>query len=290
MEHIRSRLVFDSRQRSGIVVLVLLICAGLAAYHFLDFSEEDLLDISSPEIVSLRQAVDSLRALETEKKKPKRYPFNPNYLTDFKAYTLGMTPVEFDRLTHYRNKGKWINSASDFQKVTGVSDSLLDSIQPYFKFPEWVTQKRSYTRKMTEVSPRKPLKKKDLNTATAEELRVVYGIGAALGERIVKYRNRLGGFTHESQLYDVYGLSEEVVARTLEYFEVSNPMPIAKMNINRASASDIATIPGVSFELAQKIWNRRRDLQRVDSLAQLGKIEGLSERKLQLIALYLSTD
>ena len=36
-------------------------------------------------------------------------------------------------------QNKWINSSKQFQEVTKVSDSLLNAISQYFKFPEWIT-------------------------------------------------------------------------------------------------------------------------------------------------------
>ena len=47
-----------------------------------------------------------------------------------------MSSEEIDRLLDYRKQNKWINSKEDFKKVTKVSDSFLDQISSYFKFPE----------------------------------------------------------------------------------------------------------------------------------------------------------
>ena len=46
----------------------------------------------------------------------------------------------------------------------------------------------------------------DLNTATATELQDVKGIGPVLSNRIVKFRNRLGGFSGNEQLIEVLEL------------------------------------------------------------------------------------
>jgi hypothetical protein len=52
------------------------------------------------------------------------YPFNPNFITDFKGYKLGMSVQEID-LLEYRKGNKYVNSPKEFQAVTQVSDSLL---------------------------------------------------------------------------------------------------------------------------------------------------------------------
>ena len=292
---LKSHFTFSKQQRSGILLLLLLIVSLLCVYWFVDFSEEDTLDISSSEIVSMQKEIDSLRTVEIENKKPKKYPFNPNFITDYKGYTLGMTNEEIDRLLQYRKGGKWINSAADFKKVTGVSDSLLNALSPYFKFPDWVNNPKPRS-DFKDYKNKKGFNEKtfsqkiDLNIATEEQLQQVSGIGAALSKRIILYREKLGGFSHDVQLYSVYGLEPSVVQRTLNLFTVKTPKQITKINVNTASASDISTVPGISFEMAKKIWEFRRLREKVTTTEELAKIEGMTERKLQLIQLYLSVE
>ena len=291
----KSHFTFKKQQRSGILLLLLLIVSLLCVYWFVDFSEEDILDISSPEVVMIQKEIDSLRLIEIEKRKPKTHPFNPNFITDYKGYTLGMSNEEIDRLLKFRENGKWINSTAEFQTVTGVSDSLLAALSPYFKFPDWVNnpqQNKSFKAENNNKGfSEKPFSQKtDLNKATEDQFKEVSGIGDALSKRIVAYREKLGGFSDDSQLYEVYGLNEEVVKRTLNIFTVKTSKEIVKININTASASDISTIPGMSFEMAKRIWEYRILRGKLESFDDLIKIEGMTERKLQLIQLYLSAD
>lgn len=289
---IKSHFTFSKQQRSGILLLLLLIVSLLCVYWFIDFSEEDTLDTSSAEIVSIQNELDSLRLIAIENRKPKKYPFNPNFITDYKGYTLGMTNEEIDRLLQYRKEDKWINSEADFKRVTGVSDSLLNELSPYFKFPDWVTNPKPKTNfkdyKSEKGFTNKSFAQKiDLNKVTEEQLQQVSGIGAALSKRIISYREKLSGFSNDNQLYDVYGLNAEVVQRTLNLFTVKSPKEIVKLNVNKASASDIATIPGITFEMAKTIWEFRKLREKITSIQELEKIEGMTERKLQLILLYL---
>ncbi len=291
MENFKSYFVFNQQQRNGILFLILLIAGLLGVYYFMDFSEEDILDTTSPEIIAIKKEIDSLRNVEIASRKPKKYPFNPNFITDFKGYTLGMSPEEIDRLMKYRTDNKWINSAKDFKRVTQVSDSLLKEISPFFKFPDWVTNPKPKKKNKYKGFIDKPFAQKtDLNKATEEELQIVSGIGVALSKRIITYREKLGGFSADSQLYNVYGLDDQVTQRTLNEFTVKTPKEIHKMNLNRVSASDIATIPGISFELAKKIWEYRVLRERVEDFSELEKIEGMTQRKLVGIQLYLTLE
>ncbi len=292
MENFKSHFVFNRSQRNGILFLLLLISGLLYVFVFVDFSEENMLDTTSPEIIEIQKELDSLRVIEIASRKPKKYPFNPNFITDFKGYTLGMSPEEIDRLKRFREQDQWINSIKDFQKVTKVSDSLLNEISPYFKFPDWVINpkpKKNYN-KNKGCKKKSFLQKVDLNIATLEQLQQVSGIGEALSKRIISYKEKLGGYSDDTQLYNVYGLNPQVVNRVLNEFTVKTPKEIIKMNLNAISASDIATIPGISFELAKKIWEFRILNEGITDFSELEKIDGMTQRKLKGIQLYLTLD
>jgi DNA uptake protein ComE-like DNA-binding protein len=293
MNLLKSHFVFNRSQRGGIFLLTLLIVVLLLVNYYYDFKNPVLIDVTSSEVIALQKEVDSIRLVEIEARKPKRYPFNPNYMTDFKAYTLGLSPKEFDRLKYFRSKSQWINSAAEFKRVTKVSDSVLAEISPLFKFPDWVTnpkprsksyKKRSSTNGYTELTFAQKI---DLNLATIDQLQMVSGIGEALSGRVISYREKLGGFSADIQLYSVWGLRGDVVKRILNVCTVKTPKLIKRMDVNTASASDIATIPGVSFDLAKQIWEFVKLRERIESVSELEKIEGLSEVKLNLIQLYL---
>jgi len=291
MKHIKSHFRFTKGQRNGIFLLVLIIIVIQVVYMFVEFPSKEITS-NKTELAKFQNEIDSLKLVEVENNKPKIFPFNPNYITDYKGYTLGMSSEEIDRLLHYREQDKWINSTKQFQQVTKVSDSLLAEISPYFKFPEWVTNRKKSGKNYVNKYGKELdfSEKKDLNTATATQLEEIYGVGKTLSKRIVAYRNKIGGFATEEHLFEVYGLKEEVIERIKDRFAVKTKIDNVKMNINEVSASDIATIPGISFEKAKKIWEFVRVREGLENLSELEKIEGISARELRLIRLYLSTE
>tara|TARA_R110000787_G_scaffold89678_6_gene189687 strand:- start:4571 stop:5446 length:876 start_codon:yes stop_codon:yes gene_type:complete len=291
MDEIKSHFVFNKSQRNGILLLILLISSFLVINYYVDFSEENIMDTASEEIIAIQKQLDSLRTIEIASRKPKIFPFNPNFITDFKGYTLGMSTEEIDRLLAFRKENKWINSIKEFKKVTKVSDSLLNKISPYFKFPDWISNPKHKIKYAKRGFKEKTFEQKvDLNTATQEQLEEVNGIGKAFSKRIVDYRNKLGGFTDDIQLYQVYGLDYQVTNRVLNEFTVKTPKEIVKMNLNSISASDIATIPGISFDLAKLIWEYRILNEQIESFSGIENIEGLTKRKLKGIQLYLKLE
>ncbi|RIA10401.1 competence ComEA-like helix-hairpin-helix protein [Flavobacteriaceae bacterium MAR_2010_72] len=288
----KSHLTFTKQQRSGIFIFLLLIIAFQCIYFFVDFTEGNIY-LDEDEISKFEREIDSLRLVEHQKNKPIIYPFNPNYITDYKGYTLGMSNEEIDRLLSFRAQDKWVNSAQEFQNVTKVSDSFLAIISPYFQFPEWITNPKSGTSnyKIKNFESKTFAQKQDLNSATAEQLQKINGIGEALSDRIIKYRNKFnGGFIADIQLQDVYGLSPEVIERILNEFTVKTPRAIEKLNLNTATANQLVTIQYIDYEIAHHIIERRTLIEGYKSLDDLLKVKNFPVNKIEIIKLYLTLE
>jgi len=295
MKIFKSHFWYNKGQRNGIFFLVLLIIALQAIYVFADFSSNKATDINTSELTAFQRQIDSLKLIEIEKRKPKVYRFNPNYITDFKGARLGMSVDEIDRLLLFRKQGKFINSAREFQQVTKISDSLLNVISPLFKFPDWLQEanKRNSTKKgiqpVKKFAEQKPqvISTTDVNLATADDFRTIKGIGEKLSKRIVKYRKRLQGFTFKEQLYEVWGVDKELADRVLETFSVISKPDIKKININTASFKEVLSNPYIDYDLCKKIFAYRDEIVEFQSLEELRNINNFPLDKYSRITLYL---
>lgn len=266
--------------------MVLIIIVLQLIYFFVDFSSEALPAEGKDEIEHFQQKIDSMKLAAAKKDTLKLLPYNPNFTTDYKGYVLGMSTEEIDRLQTYRKQGKWVNSAEDFQQVTGVSDSLLQAISPYFKFPDWTKQKKEQVKEkivVAEIS-----EKQDLNSATAEDLRQISGIGEVLSQRIVNYRAKIGGFLDEIQLKDIYGLNAELRNKIAAKFAVVQKPQVQLLNINEAGVLPLSEVPYFNYELAREIVNYRELHEGISSFEELAKIEGFPSDKIERIQLYLT--
>ena len=289
MKNFKSHFTFSKEQRNGIFLLLVLIVVFQCFYFFVEFPAEDTSG-NKEALSEFIKEIDSLRLVQLEKNKPKTYPFNPNYITDFKGATLGMTNEEIDRLIAFRKQNKWINSSKQFQEVTKVSDSLLNAISTYFKFPEWITNPKPKNNAVYiyNSKPKTFAQKQDLNTATAQQLQKVNGVGKVFSDRIIKYRNKFkGGFIADVQLLDVYGLTSEVIEKITNQFTVKTPKTIQQININAATIGDLVTVPHIDYDLAHNIIEQRQLREGYNSIDELTKVKDFPVNKIKIIELYL---
>ncbi len=231
--------------------------------------------------------MDSLKNVEIRSRTPKIYPFNPNFITDFKGHQLGMSTNEIDKLLVFRAQGKFINSTKQFQEITGINDSLLAVISPYFKFPDWIASGKNTEKQYSKSKIDKSIVKKDINAASAEDLKMINGIGEKLAKRIIDYRIKLQGFSFNDQIFEVWALDKEVAEKVLLYFEVTKQPTIQKINVNTATFKEVLAIVYLDYELTKKIFNYKNQVAEIQSIEELKKIDGFPLERFSRIALYL---
>ena len=281
---------FSQSQKIAVFLLFVLIIAFQMVYFFVDFSSFSKESPDKEKWLSLQTQIDSMKQ-EKQNYVSKVYPFNPNFITDFKGYKLGMSVREIDRLLAFRKENKYVNSAEEFQNVTKVSDSLLSVISPYFKFPDWVNNKKEF--KNYKEYPNTAFAKKekviiiDINKATKEDLVKIYGIGEAISVRILRQKESFGAFVSMEQLKEVWGLSPEVIENLNTHFKILALPDIKKIDINNASIKELAQFPYFNYQIAKQIVTYRSMNGDFKNVADLTKIKGLSIDKANIIALYL---
>ncbi|MGG5505491.1 MULTISPECIES: ComEA family DNA-binding protein [unclassified Myroides] len=284
---------YTQSQKRGFMAL--LICVLLihvilcwVAYDQSQVQPQD--GITSKELRELQAEVDCLR-LQALTKKDTIYPFNPNYITDFKGYVLELSVEEIDRLLAFRKKQQYVNSKEDFQRITAVSDEWIAKYSPYFVFHSSSSTSRQQKSKsypqVTRETKSKPIVLQDINQATQQRLQEIYGIGPVLAKRIIEDRDRWGGYVHQDQLKWVYGLSEEVIEKLGEYYAVLSPPTIKQIDLNEAGVNELKNIPYLNYYLAREIVKYRSLHGDFVNKEQLREIEKIPLDKIHIISLYL---
>lgn len=287
---------FSKGHYFGIAILLALIgLMQLSFYWFNNQPSSDKIMISQEEKNWLLQQnnVDSLKEVNKENAN-KIYPFNPNFISDYKGYKLGMTVEQIDKLHNLRKQNKYVNSKAEFQKLTGVSNEWMKKYAPYFKFPDWVTNKSAKKFSSNFENKYQKFEKKetkivvqDINTANQTELEKVYMIGEKLALKIIAEREKFGGFANMEQLGFIWGISPEAIADLNKRFQIKSTANLKKIKINELPIKELQQFPYFNYYIAKNIVTYRSMNGEIKNIDDLTNIKQFPVEKLKIIAVYL---
>ena len=291
---------FSKGHYFGIAILLALIGLMQVCFYWLDKSTSpNEINITSDEKKWLLQqnGIDSLKEV-TQENAAKIYPFNPNFISDYKGYKYGMTLTQIDKLHNLRKQNKYVNSKEEFQKLTGVSNDWMKQYAPYFKFPDWVTNKtdnkfqsnyqnkypnnyQKFEKKETKIIVQ------DINTANQVELEKVYMIGEKLALKIIAEREKFGGFAHMEQISFIWGISPEAIEDLNKRFEVKTIGNSKKIKINELPIKELQQFPYFNYTIAKNIVTYRSMNGDFKNIEDLTNVKQFPVEKLKIIAVYL---
>jgi competence ComEA-like helix-hairpin-helix protein len=107
-------------------------------------------------------------------------------------------------------------------------------------------------------------KKLDVNQADSTSLEALPGIGEKLSSRIVRYRDRLGGFITVDQLKEVYGLSDSTFLLVRKFLYVADGYIPSQIAVNQATYADFRRHPYISAAFLKALLAYRKSHLKVD--------------------------
>lgn len=222
----------------------------------------------------------------------KLFVFNPNEITQHEFKALGFSEKLATRVINYRNKGGKFKIKADLLKLYGMDSVLYTKLIPYIDLPE-TYEKPKFEKKEYADRP-KYVKEKaatfNLNDADTSQLEKIYGIGSKLALRIVKYRDKLGGFVSQNQLKEVYGLDTAVVKKIGEASYLPDPPGVKKINLNTADEQILAAHPYFGRKIASAIVAYRFQHGNFKSVDDLSKISLIDKNNLGRLFPYVTVD
>lgn len=218
-----------------------------------------------------------------------RVEFDPNTSTNTELIALGFSPKLANQLISYRSKGGKFRIKQDLLKLYGMDPEFYRQLEPYIVIVQSenhadakpVYERRNVTRTVERF---------DLNLADTTQLKSIYGIGNVLSVRIVKYRDALGGFRSQTQLFEVFGLDSLVVERLVEQSFIESDFIPEKININEAEEAQLAAHPYISKSMARSIVTYRFQHGKYRSVDELSNVILLSAESYQKVKPYLSIE
>jgi competence protein ComEA len=200
---------------------------------------------------------------------------------------LGLPKTVINRILKYRQNGGRFKVKADFKKIYGVDSMLWNAIHTRLELPDSIMRQGFTAGQRAAVASEIITVKTDLNVADSAALKKIYGIGNTLAGRIVRYRDRLGGFVSINQLYEVYRLDSNVVEEMRNRYFVTPDFEPRKLNINTESRGALATHPYISNQVAAAIVAYRFQHGKFESMADLRKVMPLDSITLRKLTPYL---
>jgi DNA uptake protein ComE-like DNA-binding protein len=226
---------------------------------------------------------------ESSTKKAERFPFDPNTVDSVQLLRLGLKPWQVRNIYKYRASGGIYRTKEDFAQLYGLTLKEYRELEPYIRISDdyqpaakFIRSERA--RRDTLLYPKKIAEGEtiDLTTADTSQLRRVPGIGVYYAHEIVKYRKRLGGFSHVDQLDEIDNFPEA----SKKYFSISR-QPMLRLNLNKLTLNELKQHPYIQYYQARAIVDYRRQKRKLQSLDDLRFLHEFSEDDIRRLAPYV---
>lgn len=290
---------FSAGEARGFALLLILMLGLLIFPLWLNF----LLPTNKiePQLLRNQPQQNSNSFSNNRKFKPSDVSFrgkiNLNLSNSDSLVLIGMPPFLAQRIENYRAKGGYFKSVEDLKKIYGVTQSIFDKVKNQLFVEDLKTQtgdigislpqKPNYKYPYPYFPPQKrAFTLVELNQADTLELELLPEIGPATAKRIVDYRQRLGGFIHPNQIYEIWGIDSFRISKAWPYM-VLKPIDPQKIKINSSNIEALKKHPYGGYRTFKLIDNFRRQKGPIENFEQLFQIKGLDSIDLLRLKPYL---
>ncbi len=289
---------FTRREQRGLAVLLILLALLVAATSINPFSSQNLQQPPP----SFAAEVDSFLATPPSSNPTYTKPstsaiahnpisavklanFDPNTLSPEELESLGLSKYVVKAIVNYRKAGGRFYKKEDLKKIYSLKPADYSRLEPYISITQ--TQK---TRKDTIYPPKftKPGNLViELNSADSASLTQLQGIGPSFASRIIKFRNKLGGFYQKQQLLEVYGFDAERLNK-IENQLIIDSTKINKIDLNQVTFKNLLKHPYFEFHMVKAIVTYRQLQGGFKNIDDLLAIELMYSELYQKIRPYVS--
>ena len=268
---------FTRKERIGIIMLVVLIGICTAIPYF--FSSVTGPDKAAVEAFNAQKAQLERSGRETaiQKSHGENYAqktayhnahvdrpvalftFDPNTLNDEGWKKLRLNNRTIHTIQNYVAHGGRFHKPTDLQKVYGLKPEDYNRLLPYVQITSAESEKKSFAfpAKPKEKYVKAPPPVIDINLADTSAFIALPGIGSKLANRIINFRDKLGGFYSIDQVAETYGLPDSTFQLIKPRLQCETAA-IRKININTADAATLKQHPYIKWNIANAIVQFRQ--------------------------------
>ncbi len=305
---VRDYFTFSRKDRQGVTVLVILIAIVLLLPLLFPYlrKQANIDQKAVMERVNQLNAVSSdsfypatpnnkVSQNETERNENvKLFNFDPNTISAEDWIRLGVKEKTAFTIIKYREKGGRFHVPQDLYKIYTLPRKDADRLIPFVRISEAKAGKErvSYPEPEKKEFTYKPKAEKvlahlDINLADTNQWKSLPGIGSKLANRIVNFREKLGGFVSIDQVGETRFLPDSTFQKIKQFLDLSE-VKIATLNINEATVDELNAHPYLSRQVANAIVQYRNQHGNFKRLEDLKKIKIIDEELYNKISSYLS--
>lgn len=236
---------------------------------------------------------DHPQATYTSKTKGELFYFDPNTISADGWKKLGLRDKTINTIINFRNKGGKFRQPADIKKIWGLFPDEAERLLPYINIAalEETASQKNYSNDLS--SPKNYENKKkytpvNINGSDTSEWIALPGIGSKLSQRIINFRDKLGGFYAVHQVGETFGLPDSVFQKIKPLLQISGE--VKKININTASLEELKTHPYIRYQLGNTIVQYRAQHGNFKTIADIRKIMIIDESIYNKLSPYLTTD
>ncbi|MBP6022828.1 ComEA family DNA-binding protein [Ferruginibacter sp.] len=214
--------------------------------------------------------------------------FDPNTATAADWQRLGLRDKTIATIQNYLSKGGRFYKPEDIGKIWGLHADEVQRLIPYVQI---AAKENNYPPKnydtKTYEKPERSYAVIDVNTADTSALIALPGIGSKLAQRIINFRDKLGGFYKAEQVAETFGLPDSTFTKIKSRLVLNNTA-VKQFNINTATVDEMKTHPYIRYNIANAIVQYRSQHGNFLSLADIKKIMMITDEVYNKVSPYLS--
>jgi len=211
------------------------------------------------------------------------FEFDPNKAGTDEWKRLGVKESVINTIFKYREKGGQFQKAEDLRRIFGLPPDLCEKLIPYVRISESFTSSGNKTKSKGE---KRQISELNINTAGVEEWKQLDGIGDGYAMRIIKYREKLGGFYSVHQVAETYGFPDSVFQKIKSKL-ICNGGLQRYLDLNHVEVEELKMHPYIHVALAKSIVMYRTQHGPFQSVADIQKIVTVDNDLFQRISPYL---
>jgi DNA uptake protein ComE-like DNA-binding protein len=232
-----------------------------------------------------RNSENAETAGSPEKNRAALFRFDPNNISEAGWQQLGLSARLASMIMKYRSNGGQFRKPEDLKKIWGMKPEFAETLMPYVSIDPGTNSQHNGQGDFNKprAFEKKAAQMIDINLAQLEDWKNLPGIGEVLAARIIRYRERCGGFSSIDAVGTTYGIADSVFGKLRPYLKFDE-RTLPKIDLNQAGIVQLKNRLQLSYAQAKSLIRYREEHGPYTSLDALRSVPGLADTTRERLA------